>query len=82
MWYKNKVAWCPICNQGWVQIWKDKTNNKLFVFCDECESLWEHPKLVKITDIAKLTFDTDFEICKPTEDEIKVNGWENYIIND
>lgn len=29
--YKNKVAWCPICDQGWVEIYKDKNTKNLFV---------------------------------------------------
>ena len=82
MQYKNKVAWCPICNQGWVEIFKDKTTNKFFVICDECESLWEHPKFIKITDLATSAFETDFEITVPTEDEIKLKGWDKYIIKD
>ncbi len=78
--YKNKVAWCPICSQGWVQIFKDKETNEFFVCCDECESRWEHPTEVKYTNKATTIFDTDIQIQDPTEDEIRVKGWERYIV--
>jgi transcription elongation factor Elf1 len=82
MWYKNKVAWCPICNQGWVEIFKDKITNLLFVCCDECEALWEHPDFIKEVDLATSTFDFEYEIVEPSEEEINIRGWDKYIIND
>lgn len=42
--YKNKVKWCVICDQGWVEILKEAKLNKLILCCSECESTWEHPK--------------------------------------
>lgn len=49
-WYKNKVAWCPICSQGWVQVVRDVETKELFVMCDECESEWNHPEDVKVLE--------------------------------
>jgi transcription elongation factor Elf1 len=79
--YKNKVAWCPICNQGWVEIYKDKKYKNLFVSCDECESMWEHPNEISNVDLAILTFETEIEISHPTEDDILKKGWDKYILN-
>lgn len=41
--YENKVKWCPICNQGWVEIVKDISTETLFCCCSECESEWNTP---------------------------------------
>ncbi|UPM54803.1 hypothetical protein [Gottfriedia acidiceleris] len=54
--YKNKVAWCPICDQGWVEIVKDVVTNDLFVYCNECESEWNQPSEVNsLNDRTELT---------------------------
>lgn len=78
-WYKNKVAWCPICSQGWVQIVKDVETKILYVMCDECESEWKHPDDVMVlkarSDI------NDNRVTTPTDEEIRIAGWEKYIIN-
>lgn len=79
--YKNKVAWCPICDQGWVEIYKDKNTKNLFVCCDECESRWEHPNDIGDV-IATSIFDTEIEIEEPTDDDIRSIGWNRYILND
>ncbi|PGM54189.1 hypothetical protein [Bacillus sp. AFS053548] len=79
--YKNKVDWCPICDQGWVEILKDKKLKSLFVCCDECESRWEHPNMIKNKNLATSIFDTDIEIEEPSDEEIITIGWEKYIIN-
>ncbi|MDF2013857.1 hypothetical protein [Priestia megaterium] len=79
--HKNKVAWCPQCDQGWVQIYKDKRTKELFVVCDECESSWEHPTDAEKNNISTLIFDTDIEIEIPTEQEVRLKKWDKYIIN-
>ena len=43
----NKVKWCPICNQGWVEIVKEIETNKLFCYCWECESEWDDPARIE-----------------------------------
>jgi hypothetical protein len=76
--YKNKVSWCPICEQGWVQIVKEKESGQLFVWCDECDSEWPSPNDVEHKEMA--TRDTYAEIEDPTDNEIIVKGWETFII--
>ncbi len=76
--YKYKVASCPICNQGWVEIVKDKTAGKLFVCCRECESEWDSPESITNRDLA--THDTFGQITEPEYDEIMQRGWGKYII--
>ena len=79
--YDNKVAWCSVCDQGWVQIRKDRKTKELFVVCDECESRWEHPNETIKKYIATSIFDTDIEIEIPTEQEVRFKKWDKYIIN-
>jgi formate dehydrogenase maturation protein FdhE len=78
-WYKYKVAWCPICSQGWVQIVKDVVTKELFVMCDECETEWNHPENVQQS---KAKTDTNDNLATtPTDDEIRSANWEKYIVN-
>ena len=42
--YDFKVQWCPICNQGWVEIVKDTVSGQLFCCCSECENEWDDVK--------------------------------------
>jgi hypothetical protein len=73
-----KVAWCPICKQGWVEIVKDVVTNELFVMCDECENEWNHPSDVK--SFKARTEINDNRVTIPTDEEIQSVNWENYII--
>ncbi|RAS85724.1 hypothetical protein [Priestia endophytica] len=81
--HSNKVAWCSFCDQGWVEICKDKKTKELFVACDECGSRWEHPVDTNKSSIATTIFDedTEVEILEPTEKEIALNDWKQYILD-
>jgi formate dehydrogenase maturation protein FdhE len=79
-WYKNKVAWCPICSQGWVEIVKDVETKELYVMCDECENEWNHPEKVEVSKAKTET--NDNRVMKPTDEEIRSANWEKYIINE
>lgn len=75
-----KVAWCPICEQGWVEIVKDIDTNKLYVLCDECENEWETPM-----DINKTNAQTEIvnnRVTSPSLEEIKKINWEKYILTE
>lgn len=76
--YKFKVGWCPVCNQGWIQIVKDVKTHKLFLLCSECESVWHDPKDIKSAKKAKRI--NELNITKPTIKEIKEIGWDKYLI--
>ncbi|MET3195238.1 hypothetical protein [Bacillus sp. OAE603] len=75
----KKVAWCPICEQGWVEIVKDVETNELFVMCDECENEWNQPSEVK--SFTARTENNANRVTTPTDEEIKSVNWEKYIIN-
>lgn len=72
--YENKIKWCPICNQGWIEIVKEV----LFCWCSECESEWDDPE-----NISKESCNNDWiygQICEADENEISSKGWTKYII--
>lgn len=76
--YENKVKWCPICNQGWVEIVKDISTETLFCCCSECESEWNTP-----FNIEKKTCNLENKfgfIEDPDYDEIEKLGWDKYIL--
>lgn len=75
--YINKVGWCPVCAQGWVQIVKDVTTQDLFVCCSECETEWKSPN-----DIDKKnsgTHGTHGKISEPLSEEINQKGWASFV---
>lgn len=76
--YKNKVKWCPICDQGWVQIFKEKSTKKLVLVCDECFSEWENPEFIARTN--SLPSKSNDIILDPTDEEIENKGWATYVI--
>ncbi|WP_147381844.1 hypothetical protein [Paenibacillus nanensis] len=73
--YKNKVKWCLICAQGWVEIKKEAKSNKLILCCSECESTWQHPDDVHYVERAS---SSDELLVEPNDDELEL--WEKYII--
>ncbi|MFC3883446.1 hypothetical protein ACFOU2_07910 [Bacillus songklensis] len=78
--YDFKVAWCPICSQGWIEIVKDVETKELFVMCNECENEWNHPTNIKASKAR--TEVSENPVIKPIYEEIKSIGWEKYIINE
>lgn len=73
------VAWCPFCNQGWVDIIKDSLTNKLFLLCQECDSLWGSPVDVKFD--RPVVGRVEIKINEPLPEEIKAIGWNNFLIS-
>lgn len=74
--YKNKVLWCPACDQGWVEIVKDTKTGVLFCCCSECEAEWNEPANIRNGNGTRKFRN----ICEPTEDEIDSMGWKKYIL--
>lgn len=79
--YKNKVAWCPLCDQGWVMIKKEIVSGDLFCYCDECLNIWLDPSnITPETSVALFIKGIWGDSCEPTEEEITLRGWQKYII--
>jgi len=77
--YEFKVKWCPVCNQGWVEIVQDKVSKTLFLCCTECETEWVQPDEVNVENGTQNRFGL---VENPSKDVIESKGWERYIINE
>lgn len=76
--YEHKVKWCPVCNQGWVEIVKEIQTNTLFCYCWECECEWDNPAKI---DRDTCNYPEKYgQICDASEEEIREKGLEKYII--
>lgn len=76
--YQYKISWCYVCNQGWIEIVKEKETNKIFFMCNECESEWD-----SINDLLNKkgnTQDKYGEITTPDEQDIFNNNLDKYIL--
>ncbi|NDI36495.1 hypothetical protein [Chengkuizengella sediminis] len=78
--YQFKVAWCPICSQGWVEIVKTIKSNRLHVMCSECESEWDKPDKINLKNVR--TYSEKDQVSDPSIEEVQRVGWEKYILND
>lgn len=71
-----KVKWCPVCNQGWVKIVKDKESGRLFLCCDECESEWLSPDNINSYNGTQGSFG---QIINPSLKEVINIHWDKYL---
>lgn len=80
MFIKNyRVAWCPVCNQGWVEIVKEEKSGLLYLCCDECEAEWTNPEEIRVCGKgSRCRFG---QVVAPALEDIKAKGWERYIQN-
>lgn len=75
---KYTVSVCPFCEgEGEVIIMKEKRTKKLYLYCNECETLWESPS--DFFESKCLPQNTDVLIEEASFDEIKENNWDKYI---
>ena len=75
--YDFKVAWCKICDQGWVTIVKDPVTNQYSVMCEECETEWDHPLHAQLEINSKAP---EHQVVTPSAEEIQQIEWDEYII--
>lgn len=75
--YEFKVKWCPVCSQGWVQIFKEEHSGELYLCCDECESEWATP--LNICP-ASAKAGVHGKSSDPTWDEVRLAGWNCYVM--
>lgn len=69
------VAWCPFCNQGFIEIVKDSANGKLLLLCAECDTTWDKPSDIKLDNPTNYKFTGKLEI--PSMREVQEIGWGN-----
>ncbi len=75
--YEHKVKWCPVCNQGWVEIVRDSAKKQIYLYCNECETEWSNPKEIRDDNGTHDVFQT----CeKVTITEVEEKGWQIFLI--
>ena len=80
---KRILAWCPVCNQGWVEIVKEIETEDLFCCCDECMCEWNHPTHISTQPaVACAQRSIGDKACDPTDEEIAAQGWDKFIIHE
>jgi hypothetical protein len=77
--YEYKIKWCPVCDQGWITIVKEKGSENLFLCCDECETEWTNPLDI---DVSNGTNDFFGSIEKPSIEDVQKIGWDKYILKE
>ena len=77
--YDLKVDWCPICDQGWLEISVLVDSGKFILLCGECNSIWESPKNITKENCSNKEYGS---VRSPTLAEIEQSGWGNYILKD
>lgn len=76
--YDFKVAWCKLCDQGWVTIKKFPALGQYCVSCEECEVEWDHPLHAQYNILSKEW--NGHSVEDPSLEEIVELGWDEYII--
>ena len=71
------VGQCLVCQQGMLEIVKDKATGKIIVICDECEVEWDNPNdaLSKTNG----TRDKYGIVTEVTLNEIQKLDWDRYL---
>lgn len=73
-----KINWCPICDQGWIQILKEKQSGTLFLCCDECETEWLSPSEIQRENGSQGRFG---ESASASQQEAETMGWDKFAVN-
>ena len=71
------VGSCRLCRQGRLLVAKVLGTGARFVFCEECESEWEHPGLIRRFDRA--TRDGAGECLLMRRAEVLSGDWGQYV---
>lgn len=77
---KYVAEWCPICDQGWVLIVKEIKAGLFYFCCEECEAEWNIND--QITNTTCLPFDMYGKYEFFTEEELRKNGLDKYVIKE
>jgi hypothetical protein len=73
------IGWCPFCNQGWVNVVKNSALDKLFLLCEECDTIWDNPDDLKLDNPITREFEDKLEL--PSTIEVQKIGWDKLIIS-
>lgn len=69
---------CSFCQQGRLFVFKNTTDNNLYLHCEECERGWLNPDEVDDDNESFLTLVQKFEATEANGDDIEKYGWQKY----
>ncbi|MBN6078294.1 hypothetical protein HYE59_12390 [Aggregatibacter actinomycetemcomitans] len=72
-----RTKWCPICDQGWVEIVRIISTNELVLCCSECESEWRDPANIMNDKVEPYN---EEPIEDPDWEDIVEKGWDRYVL--
>lgn len=76
----KQIFWfkiCPLCKQGRLFVFKNLSNGKLYLHCEECEQGYYNPNELN-KENAFLTLTENFEATEATAEDIKEFKWDRY----
>lgn len=73
-WYKL----CPACRQGRLFVYRDTTNKRLYLHCEECETGFESPSHADNAGPGFSTLTEDFHAVEASMSDIHEMGWADY----
>jgi hypothetical protein len=76
-WYRL----CPVCEQGRLFIYRDKTHDSLFLMCEECNRMWRDPVQVGEAGTGYHPEKGDFVAELPSKAQITAAGWDQYCVH-
>ena len=68
---------CPFCNQGRLFVFKNTTDNKLYLHCEECERGYYNLEKLN-SENSFLTLTEKFEAVEANFDDLKKFKWDKY----
>lgn len=74
---RQPIGNCWVCSQGWAVVVQEISSQKYFVYCNECETEWDHP-VVFLSKQGGSRFKYGV-ISEPDDKEVTSIGWDKYI---
>lgn len=74
------VGWCPYCDRGWIDIQKNALDNRLFLLCDECDTIWRDPEYLILGEPTVPRIQIKINEA-PSLKEIEDVGWDKFLIS-
>ncbi|HSI84961.1 MAG: hypothetical protein ACAI35_18415 [Candidatus Methylacidiphilales bacterium] len=73
-WFRS----CPLCDEGKLYIYRNKTEDVPYLNCEECEWGWYDPREVDVRGTGFLTLAENFDAEVANINFIQAKGWNVY----
>jgi hypothetical protein len=72
-----KTVICPRCKEDYLLVALNRTDDKLYLSCSECEASWHHPDEVKNPE--KMFVNLDIDAADPSISDLNRFNWMEYV---